>query len=53
MIVIQNNIGNHYSPTTIVMPLSSKVKKIEQAIHTLLKKDDKNGLMVDSVVLGE
>lgn len=27
VLILQNNVGNHYSPTTIVAALSSAVKK--------------------------
>lgn len=52
-IVIQNNIGNKYSPTLIVMPLTSKIKNMEQATHLLIKKDKENGLRKDSTLLAE
>lgn len=52
-IVIQNNLGNKYSPTLIVMPLTSKLKNIEQATHLLIKSDIDNGLKVDSILLAE
>lgn len=35
------------------MPLSSKVKKLNQSTHTLLKKGGTTGLIKNSVVLGE
>ena len=53
VVVIQNDIGNIYSPTTIVMPLSSKLKSLHQPTHTLIRKDNDNGLKTDSIVLGE
>ena len=52
-IVIQNNLGNKYSPTLIVIPLTSKLKNIEQATHLLIKSDIDNGLKVDSILLAE
>ena len=36
VLVIQNNIGNKYSPTVIVTPLTSKVKKKGQPTHVVL-----------------
>lgn len=36
VLVIQNNIGNKYSPTVIVTPLTSKVKKEGQPTHVVL-----------------
>jgi len=36
-LVIQNNIGNTYSPTTIIAPITSEPKK-PQPTHIFLKK---------------
>lgn len=36
VLVIQNNIGNKYSPTVIVTPLTSKVKNKGQPTHVVL-----------------
>lgn len=52
-VIIQNDIGNLHSGTTIVIPLTSRIKKLNQPTHTLIRKDDANGLMVDSMALGE
>lgn len=52
-IVIQNNIGNKYSPTLIVIPLTSKLKNLEQATHLLIKRSIENGLKTDSLLLAE
>ena len=53
VIIIQNNTGNIYSTCTIVMPLSSKLKSLNQPTHTLIRKSVDNGLKTDSVLLGE
>lgn len=52
-IVIQNNIGNTYSPTLIALPLTSKIKNLDQATHILIESNDENGLKVDSMLLAE
>lgn len=52
-VIVQNNLGNIYSSTTIVMPVTSKIKKVNQPTHTLLRKNRNNGLSEDSMVLGE
>lgn len=52
-IIVQNDFGNTYSSTTIVMPVTTKIKKLNQPTHTLLKKNENNGLSEDSMVLGE
>ena len=52
-VVIQNDIGNKYSPTLIVLPLTSKIKNLRQATHLLIKSDAENGLTRDSMLLAE
>lgn len=52
-IIIQNDIGNLYSSTTIVMPLTSQIKNLNQPTHTLVVKGSDKGLIEDSMVLGE
>lgn len=53
VLVIQNNVGNLHSSTTIVMPFSTKLKNLNQPTHTLIRKDKENGLSVDSIILGK
>ena len=53
VIIVQNNIGNKYSPTVLVLPLTSEIKKDKMPTHCILHKSDKNGLKVDSMVLAE
>lgn len=53
VLVLQNNIGNKYSPTTIVVPLTSQIKKVNQPTHKVILKEDAIGLKVDSMVLCE
>lgn len=50
VLVIQNDIGNKYSPTTIIIPISAK-KKHQLPMHILLNKND--FLDYDSIVLLE
>ena len=53
-IVIQNDVGNLHSHTTIVMPMSTKIyKNPNQPTHTLIRKSIDTGLRTDSVLLGE
>lgn len=52
-IIIQNDIGNLYSPTTIVVPLTSHIKKTKQITHALIRKTVNNGLKCDSMALCE
>ena len=53
VIVIQNDIGNRYSPTLIVLPITSEIKKENMPTHCILHRSIKNGLKVDSMVLAE
>ena len=53
VIVIQNDIGNKYSPTLIVLPITSEIKKENMPTHCILHRSRKNGLKVDSMVLAE
>ena len=38
VLVIQNNVGNKYSPTLIITPLTSKAKKLAQPTHVIIGK---------------
>lgn len=51
VVVMQNDKGNRYSPTTIVCPLTSKNKKMKET-HVILTPDD-CGVIVNSTVLCE
>ena len=54
IIIIQNDIGNLHSSTTIVIPFSTKTfKNPNQPTHTLIKRSADTGLKEDSVLLGE
>jgi Growth inhibitor len=54
VLIIQNDIGNLHSTTTIVMPFSTKISKSSnQPTHTLIKKSADTGLKMDSMLLGE
>lgn len=51
-LIVQNDIGNKYSGTTIIVPLTKRNKK-PIPTHYLLKKKDYPFLEYDSLVLGE
>lgn len=38
VLIIQNNVGNFHSPTTIVVPLTSKAKKMYMPTHIAIYK---------------
>ena len=52
VLVVQNDIGNQYSPTTIVVAITSQINKAKLPTHVELKADQ-FGLDKDSVILGE
>lgn len=37
VLIIQNNIGNKYSPTTIIIPITSKIAKSNLPTHVILE----------------
>ena len=52
VLIIQNDIGNVHSPTTIVLAITSQISKARLPTHVELKKTE-SGLARDSVVLAE
>ena len=53
VLIVSNNMCNKYSPTIIVAPLTSKLKRKDLPVHIELTKDSKNNLELNSVVLLE
>lgn len=51
VLIVQNNIGNKYSPTVIVLPITSR-QKSKLPTHIAMK-GDKYGLPKDSIILAE
>lgn len=53
VVILQNNIGNHYSPTVIIAPVTSKVLfKANLPTHVLLRRSKKR-LAQNSIILIE
>lgn len=52
VLVVQNNVGNKYSPTVIIAAITSQLTKAKLPTHIELEKEKYN-LMKDSVVLLE
>ena len=52
VLIIQNDVGNKYSPTVIVAALTSKINKAKMPTHIELE-GEKHGLPKDSVILAE
>lgn len=54
VVIAQNNIGNTYSNTVEVIPMSSRVEKASHLpTHIIIEANKKNGLNCQSVVLAE
>ena len=52
-IIIQNNVGNKFSPTVIVSVLSSQIQKCKLPTHVLITREECKGLKYDSFVATE
>ena len=52
VLVIQNDVGNKYSPTIIVAAITSQINKAKMPTHIEISADD-YGLVKDSVILLE
>ncbi len=52
VLIVQNDVGNNYSPTTIVLAITSQINKAKLPTHVELPKTV-SGLERDSVVLAE
>lgn len=52
-VVVQNDMGNKYSPTLIVIPLTTELKKLNLPTHGLIHKSVENCLTENSMLLGE
>ena len=52
VLIIQNDVGNQHSPTTIVLAITSQMNKSKLPTHVELSKEE-SGLERDSVVLAE
>ena len=44
VLIIQNDVGNRFSPTLIVLPITSEIKKEDMPTHCVIHKSLDNGL---------
>ena len=54
VLIAQNDIGNHFSPTVEVIPISSRIEKARRKhlpTQVIVAADHLNGLSEDSVIL--
>lgn len=54
-VILQNDVGNKFSPTTIVVPISHRTKNLGQPTQVVLSKEMQKcySKFVDGVILGE
>lgn len=52
-LVVQNDTGNKYSPTTIIVPFTSKQTKAKLPTHVHINRNNTNLLTENSVLLCE
>lgn len=52
VLIIQNNIGNHYSPTVIVAAITARIQKAKMPTHIEISAES-SGLEKNSVILLE
>ncbi len=52
VLVVQNDVGNQYSPTTIVLAITSQINKAKLPTHVEIKAEEYS-LERDSVILAE
>lgn len=52
VLVVQNDIGNQYSPTTVILAITSQINKAKLPTHVELKAKT-YGMERDSVILAE
>ena len=52
-VIISNPIGTKHASIITVMPLTTKLKKLNMPVHGCINADDNNGLTEYSMVLGE
>ncbi|MCQ2383066.1 MAG: type II toxin-antitoxin system PemK/MazF family toxin [Clostridia bacterium] len=52
VLIVQNDTGNLFAPTTIVVPLTTVFKKVSLPTHVIIPKED-SGLLYDSMALCE
>ncbi len=53
VVIIQNNVGNKYSPNVICIPLSTKPRKKKLPTHIYIDKAEYNEIDKDSIILAD
>ena len=52
VLVVQNDIGNQYSPTTVILAITGRINKAKMPTHVEIQAEE-YGLERDSVILAE
>lgn len=52
-VIVQNNLGNLHSGTTLVIPFTSQPRSLTQSTHSFFRANKQYGLKLDSYLLGE
>ncbi|WP_125768280.1 type II toxin-antitoxin system PemK/MazF family toxin [Lapidilactobacillus wuchangensis] len=52
VLIVQNDVGNHYSPTVVVAAITAKITKPKMPTHVGITHDN-DGIERDSVILLE
>lgn len=52
VLIVQNDVGNRYSPTVIVAAITSRIQKSEMPTHVALHEGE-DGIKLDSFILLE
>lgn len=52
-VIVSNPIGTKHATIITVMPLTSKIKKMNMPVHGCLEANGENGLQLYSMVMGE
>lgn len=53
VLIIQNDIGNRFSPTVIVAAITAQIQKAKLPTHVEIRADETNNFDKDSVILTE
>lgn len=50
-LVVQNNCGNQHSPTVIVVPITSKLKKRNMPVHVVVEQNNNTEMVLCECIL--
>lgn len=53
VLIVQNDLGNYYAPTTIIAPLTTRLGKSKIPTHVEIAEWEKAGLSAKSIILME